>query len=439
MMVYNIVTKDNLGDTLKLGHIGSEKLDVAIDNDTIIFDSGVIKVDPDKIFDSTNVLYGSGQSGRIPKFTNQNTLSSSLLVDLGTGIAIGQSNIANTGELLQVNGTIKVSSVNNLSGDILTWNDSTGRITRRTSTQILSDIGGWGVSGNTPTVDTTFLGTTNARPFDIRVNNIVVGNFAVGGAVNFGSPSSSSSVLNIGGGASIFAQGTITAPGITEDATAATNYLTLGGSNIIRRRSLAQVKSDLGVIDSIHNQTSIYQSANFRISGLGRFGSNSSYSELGASSLFSNVNFSIRTPRLYVSNNDITGDLSGLTWRVIIDSGTTTGEGLYIKGRILSTNNVSASSDRRLKQNISRLNNADILSYIEGKTYLFGGRQTAGFIAQDVQKHLPHLVNKESNGFFSMDYVGLIPYIVEFVKSDREKIKELEKEVQRLKVLINAT
>ena len=303
----------------------------------------------------------------------------------------------------------------------------------------VSNMGGWSMSGNAPSVDTAFLGTTNARPFDVRVNNVIVATFAVGGSINFGSPSSSSSVLNIGGGASIFAQGTITAPGITEDATAATNYLTLDGSNVIRRRSVVQVKSDLGIFDSIHNQTSTYQSANFRISGIGRFGADSGYSQLSASSLFSNQNFSIRTPRLYVSNNDITGDLSGLGWRMIIDSGTATGEGLYIKGRILSTNNVSASSDRRLKRNISRLNNADVLSYIEGKTYLFGGKQTAGFIAQDVQKFLPHLVNQESNGFFSMDYVGLIPYIVEFIKSDRDKIKELEREVQKLKTLINVT
>lgn len=344
-----------------------------------------------------------------------------------------------TGELLIVNGIARVATVDNAVGNFVTWNSGTGRLTHRTASQALSDMGGWATSGNAPSVDTTFLGTTNARSFDIRVNNVIVATFAVGGAINFGSPSSSSSVLNIGGGSSIFAQGTITAPGITEDATAATNYLTLGGSNIIRRRSVDQVKSDLGIFDSIHNQTSTYQSANFRISGVGRFGAPAGYSEVSASSLFSNQNYSIRTPRLYVSNNDITGDLSGLGWRMIIDSGTATGEGLYIKGRILSTNNVSASSDRRLKKNISRLNNADVLSYIEGKTYLFGGKQTAGFIAQDVQKFLPHLVNQESNGFFSMDYVGLIPYIVEFIKSDRDKIKELEREVQKLKTLINVT
>lgn len=340
--------------------------------------------------------------------------------------------LTDSGELLIVNGTARIATIDNGVGDFLTTT-AAGRITRRTATQLLGDIGAWSVSGNAPSTDTTFIGTTNARPFDIRVNNSIIGNFSVGGAVNFGSPSSSSSVLNIGGGASIFAQGSITAPGITEDAAVATNYLTLGGSNIIRRRSITQVRSDLGIFDSIHNQNAVYQSANFRISGTGRYGTDSGYSQLSASSLFSNQNFSIRTPRLYISNNDIPSDLSGLSWRAIIDSGSVNGEGLYIKGRILATNNVSASSDARLKSKITRLHNSDILSLIEGKDYIFGGRKTAGFIAQDVMKHIPHLVSKEKNGYYSLDYVGFIPYIVEFIKSDRERINELEREVDRLK------
>ena len=45
MIFYNIVTKDNLGTTLKLGHLASSKLDVQVDNRTIIVDSnGVLSV-----------------------------------------------------------------------------------------------------------------------------------------------------------------------------------------------------------------------------------------------------------------------------------------------------------------------------------------------------------------------------------------------------------
>lgn len=48
MIVYNIVTKDNLGDTLLLGRLTPGRVDVNIDNETIIVDSnGVLSVNPD--------------------------------------------------------------------------------------------------------------------------------------------------------------------------------------------------------------------------------------------------------------------------------------------------------------------------------------------------------------------------------------------------------
>ncbi len=48
MTTYDIVTKDNLGQTLKLGHLVSNKLDVQVDNVTIFVDSnGVLSVNQD--------------------------------------------------------------------------------------------------------------------------------------------------------------------------------------------------------------------------------------------------------------------------------------------------------------------------------------------------------------------------------------------------------
>ena len=48
MIVYNIVTKDNLGDTLLLGRLAQGRVDVNIDNETITVDcNGVLSVNPD--------------------------------------------------------------------------------------------------------------------------------------------------------------------------------------------------------------------------------------------------------------------------------------------------------------------------------------------------------------------------------------------------------
>jgi hypothetical protein len=56
-----------------------------------------------------------------------------------------------------------------------------------------------------------------------------------------------------------------------------------------------------------------------------------------------------------------------------------------------------------------------------------------GFIAQDLQKVFPELVDQDSAGYFYVDYVGLIPVIIEALKEQQSiigaqslKIKELE-------------
>lgn len=47
MIIYNIVTKDNLGGTLLLGRLAPGLLDVNVDNETIVVDSnGVLSVNP---------------------------------------------------------------------------------------------------------------------------------------------------------------------------------------------------------------------------------------------------------------------------------------------------------------------------------------------------------------------------------------------------------
>jgi hypothetical protein len=60
-----------------------------------------------------------------------------------------------------------------------------------------------------------------------------------------------------------------------------------------------------------------------------------------------------------------------------------------------------------------------------------------GFIAQDLKKVFPELVEQDSAGYFYVDYVGLIPVIIEALKeqqaiidSQSSKIKELEKKVE---------
>jgi len=47
-----------------------------------------------------------------------------------------------------------------------------------------------------------------------------------------------------------------------------------------------------------------------------------------------------------------------------------------------------------------------------------------GFLAQDLQKIFPELVDKDSTGYFSVDYIGLIPVIVEALKEQDSIISQ---------------
>ncbi len=62
----------------------------------------------------------------------------------------------------------------------------------------------------------------------------------------------------------------------------------------------------------------------------------------------------------------------------------------------------------------------------------FTKQKRYGFSAQDVQKVYPDLVTKDANGYLSVDYLGLIPVLVEAIKEQQARISELEKKLNAL-------
>jgi hypothetical protein len=49
-----------------------------------------------------------------------------------------------------------------------------------------------------------------------------------------------------------------------------------------------------------------------------------------------------------------------------------------------------------------------------------------GFLAQDIQKIYPELVHEDKDGLLSVDYIGLIPVLVESIKEQQLQIEELK-------------
>ena len=95
---------------------------------------------------------------------------------------------------------------------------------------------------------------------------------------------------------------------------------------------------------------------------------------------------------------------------------------------VLSATTFNSLSDVNLKENINNL--VDVYETIDkfsGKSFVWkDSKQKAyGFIAQEVEEILPDLVLTE-NGFKTVNYDAVIPFLVEYVKLLREEIKILK-------------
>ncbi|MEG0928291.1 tail fiber domain-containing protein [Chryseobacterium sp.] len=128
---------------------------------------------------------------------------------------------------------------------------------------------------------------------------------------------------------------------------------------------------------------------------------------------------------------------------------------LRVYGNVIA-NDLTLTSDARFKTDIATIKNAlPIINSLRGTTYqmnkkAFPDRNFAegkqyGVIAQEVEKLLPELVITSEDGYKSVNYIGMIPVLIEAVKEQQKqittkdsKIKELEERLQKLENAVNA-
>jgi Chaperone of endosialidase len=138
----------------------------------------------------------------------------------------------------------------------------------------------------------------------------------------------------------------------------------------------------------------------------------------------------------------------GGNWRFWVNSG---GQG-YLNGALIQT------SDKRLKKDFSLLNNSLSNIYkINGYHYFWKNKDRSqdlqtGLIAQEVQKIFPELVQTDEKGFLSVNYIGLIPHLLEAVKelkNENDSLKtennsfkssqiKLESRIDKMETLLNS-
>jgi Chaperone of endosialidase/Head domain of trimeric autotransporter adhesin len=104
-------------------------------------------------------------------------------------------------------------------------------------------------------------------------------------------------------------------------------------------------------------------------------------------------------------------------------------------------NGIALSSDVRFKQNIITLPNAlNNLLQLRGTNYFFNTNafpernfssdKQMGVIAQEVEKIYPELVSTDKDGYKSVNYVGLIPVMIESIKELKKEIDELKQKIK---------
>ena len=99
-----------------------------------------------------------------------------------------------------------------------------------------------------------------------------------------------------------------------------------------------------------------------------------------------------------------------------------------LQGNFVATS-FHARSDKRLKENIGNLKNSlDIVKQLDGKEYNFidRSRKSYGFIAQDIERILPDIVDDDKNGIKSISYGDIIPILSNAIKELTKKIENLE-------------
>jgi hypothetical protein len=127
--------------------------------------------------------------------------------------------------------------------------------------------------------------------------------------------------------------------------------------------------------------------------------------------------------------------LWGSNGNFVIGSATTDyGYKLYVDGTIYATGNVIAYSDESVKTNVREIENP-LARVLNTRGVIYDridneDKDNIGFIAQELEKEFPELVSTGNNGKKGVMYQNMVAVLI-------EAMKEQNKEIQKLKMLIN--
>ena len=93
----------------------------------------------------------------------------------------------------------------------------------------------------------------------------------------------------------------------------------------------------------------------------------------------------------------------------------------------LNATNFNSLSDATVKTNINEISNGlDVINSVSGVEFDWkdNGNHSAGVVAQELEKILPHLVSTSNEGVKSVNYAGLTAYLLSAIQELSSKINK---------------
>jgi hypothetical protein len=148
--------------------------------------------------------------------------------------------------------------------------------------------------------------------------------------------------------------------------------------------------------------------------------------------------------KLYIANNNSASPLlyGDFASKILVVNGTAAHDtfslNFYVNGTAGGVSGWSQASDARMKKEVASIPDAlEKVMKLNGVYYYWNNEQfdpsrQIGFIAQEVEKILPEVVNN-SQGNYSMQYAPVTALLVEALKQQQKMIDDLKAEVEKLK------
>jgi len=95
----------------------------------------------------------------------------------------------------------------------------------------------------------------------------------------------------------------------------------------------------------------------------------------------------------------------------------------------------NTTSDVRLKDVTGQARGLEVITKLNSVAFNWKktGLADEGLIAQEVQEHIPNIVQEGSNGYLQMDYSKLVTPLIKAVQEQQEQIEELKQQINELR------